>query len=346
MTPFGLATTAPRRRDDLAARAAELEALQQQFGAPKIEQDSPGFLARTIDVLSGFNFATAGFVDEIGQGNGLGAAVSRATRELLSSARSLPFASLVIPEIKAEKEAFGKVLEDLGMPTITLGDVLPALEGTIVGEWVNTRGALGLVFDVAADPLTYFTFGAGGAIRRGLLKAGSIRFSRGGDKLFRKELTALRKEVADPKSRNEFLQTFERETRDIQNRVVERGRLLGGREGQVAAFNEARESMLQQAAYDRAIAKHGVDAVLDQGGIKWWGRPVIKGKTIRAITSKYGEPVVDAVRRFEWGAVGRRCWRAGCLSGLPIPTGGITSTSTLTDSQILPTRLKQGRSLH
>lgn len=284
---------------ELQQEADFLESRNRAFGAPEIEQDRPGFLARTIDVLSGFNFAIAGFTDEIAQGNSLGAALARSTRELYSSARSLPFGGF-LPEVDAEKEAFGKVLEDAGFGTKTLGDVLPFLEGTIIGSF-GSRGALGLTLDIASDPLTYFSFGQS-AIARQLLKSGLKRFSRPGNKLFGKELALARKELKESDSLLRFAGDALDEDSILRvGRQVKRGRSLGGASFADDVAEAGAEDILQEVAYQRVIKRFGEDAILDMGGIKWFGRNLVKGKTLKAIYSKFGKPLTDTIRKFEFG---------------------------------------------
>jgi len=284
---------------ELQQQAQQLELQNRQFGAREIEQDKPGFLARTVDVLSGFNFAIAGFADEIAQGNGLGSALARSTRELFSSARSLPFGQL-LPEVDAQKEGFGKVLEDAGFGTKTLGDVLPFLEGTIIGNF-GSRGALGLTLDVATDPLTYFTFGQG-AVAKQLLGSGLKRFSRPGSKLFGKELALARKELKESDSLLKFAGDALDEDSILRvGRQVGRGRSLGGAKFADDVAESGAEDILQEVAYQRTIAKFGEDAILDMGGIKWFGRNLVKGKTLKAIYSKFGAPLTNTMRKFEFG---------------------------------------------
>ncbi|MCP4004838.1 MAG: hypothetical protein GY725_11635, partial [bacterium] len=284
---------------ELQQESEELEALQQATGANEIAQDQPGFFARTLDVLQGFNFATAGFADEIAQGKGLGAATARATRELLSSARSLPLLSSIIPDVEAQKETFGQVLESAGVGTVTLGDALPALEGTWFGSFVNTRGTLGLALDIATDPLSYFHFGLGGAIRKTFTGLGTKLLTKRGQKLVSGELSTIRKSLDDPRKAQEILLGAGEDVIGRQSRQAGLDRAYGI--GRLEAADEATEGVLQRLAFDQAIEKHGADAILDQGGIKWWGRPVVKGKTLRAITSKFGEPATKALQRFSWG---------------------------------------------
>ena len=157
---------------NLQQQEEELRALQQQSGARDIEQDKPGALARIIDFLSRPNLAIAGFSEELfGGDRSVTKGVQRALTEIFSG----------VGGIEGEKRAFGEVLERLGVGTKTLADAFPALEGTWVGNF-GSRGAAGLALDIATDPLTYVTFGAGTGIR--VTTSKGIRYlNRAGNKL-------------------------------------------------------------------------------------------------------------------------------------------------------------------
>lgn len=173
--PF-LSAALPRTgSDDLAGRIAELESVQQQTGAPGIEEDKPGVFRRILDLLSRPNYAIAGFVEEVGgEEPSVTRGVKRALTEIFSG----------VGGIQGEKRAFGEVLENLGVGTTTLADAFPALEGTWVGNF-GSRGAAGLALDIFTDPLTYMTFGAGTGLRiatskgvRYLNRAGADEFTK------------------------------------------------------------------------------------------------------------------------------------------------------------------------
>ena len=193
-----------RGRPDIAQQVADLTALQQQTGAPAVDEDQPGFLARAIDVLSGFNYAAAGATEEIQQGKGLPSAAKRFAAELYSSARSLPFAQ-ILPELGGDqKKAFGEVLKGMGVGTVTLGDIVPMMEGTFVGELINTRGTLGVGLDIVSDPLTYFSFGLSTVAKRTLGRFAAQGVKKGvtpkGLKVlngFEKEIRSTTKGLAD-----------------------------------------------------------------------------------------------------------------------------------------------------
>lgn len=175
----------------------ELEQEVDEFGAAPIAQDSPGFLSRTIEVLSGFEFALAGALDEFSQGNGLGAMVGRATSELYESARSLPFGQ-ILPEIGTpERETFSQVFKQMGIPTTTLADVFPAMEGTFLGELINTRGTAALATSVITDPLTYATFGLSAVARRTLPRFAAQGVKKGVNKKGFKELTSIERTIRE-----------------------------------------------------------------------------------------------------------------------------------------------------
>jgi len=136
--------------DDLAAKAAELEALQQQFGAADIPQERPGVFRTLVDLLSRPNFAIAGFAEEVLNDT---PSVTRGTKRALTEIFS------GVGGLQGEKRAFGETLERIGVGTTTLAESFPALDGTWVGNF-GSRGLAGLSLDIITDPLTYMTFGA------------------------------------------------------------------------------------------------------------------------------------------------------------------------------------------
>ncbi len=140
---------------DLRERSRDLEILHRQVGAPAIPQDSPGFFRRIIDVLSRFEFAEAGFVEEFFQGRGLGASLARAGREFFSGIGSL----------EGEKRGFGEVLERLHVPDFgRLSNIIPGAKEFAGGFFdITGRGVGGLMLSIVADPLTYLSRAGKGA---------------------------------------------------------------------------------------------------------------------------------------------------------------------------------------
>lgn len=145
----------------LVQQNEKLTAVAQPLGVQAEEGEQRGFLGtvfnnpvvRTVvDVISRPNYAVAGIADELLQHNSLEGAMGRAFNEIFSG----------IGGIRGDKRAFGEVLERAGYGTVTLGQLVPALEGTWVGNF-GSRGAAGLALDIALDPLTYVTFGASSA---------------------------------------------------------------------------------------------------------------------------------------------------------------------------------------
>ena len=136
-----------------------LEQTAQDVGAPTVAQDSPGVVRRALDLISRPNYAVAGAAEEAfaPQGGGLSAVPGRVVNELFSGVGSL----------KGQKEGFGQVMEQAGVPQLgQLSDILGPLYaehgtgGKFVPEKggaldITGRGALGFVGDVALDPLTY-----------------------------------------------------------------------------------------------------------------------------------------------------------------------------------------------
>ena len=180
--------------DDLRAQVSELELAQQATGARGIEQEGPGALSRIIDVLSRPNYAVAGFAEEVlGEQPSVARGVKRSLAEIFSG----------VGGIKGEKRAFGEVMENLGVGTKTLADAFPALENTWVGNF-GSRGAAGLALDIALDPLTYMTFGAGTGARIALKGGKNAFLNKAGreayGELFRKNMALARPAAkgADP----------------------------------------------------------------------------------------------------------------------------------------------------
>jgi len=168
--------------EKLDARANEAERLLAASGdVPEPAPPTP--LERISDVLLRPNFAGAGFVEEMVTTGDIRQAVSRASRELSSG----------LPGVTGDKETFGKVLEDLGVPEYGhVSSLLPFLFNDSGKGWrfkrgdimdITGRGAIGFGMDVPLDPFTYVSFGtapgAGVVLREGGIK-GIQRFSKVG----------------------------------------------------------------------------------------------------------------------------------------------------------------------
>ena len=280
---------------ELQATEATLRALQQQTGAPEINRDEPGFFARTIDVLSGFNYAVAGAYEESQKGGDISAMLKRAGNELFSSFQSLPLGGFGTKAIfgeaeGAKKKAFGEVLEGLGFGTTTLGDVFPALNSSFLGKLINTRGTAGIALDILADPLTYISFGATAARKVFFRDLGERVLSKSGKGIVDDTVRQMRKKGG---WEHKVLTAQDEWGRRIENWKG----LQPDSVSELVASDELMEQGLRQLAFEKAVALHGERAILDRGGIKMFGYSVIEGKTIKEMTGTFGKPIMDLALR-------------------------------------------------
>lgn len=174
----------------LETRADEAERLLAASGEVP-EPAPPTPLERISDVLLRPNFAAAGLVEELVTTGDIRRALSRAAREHFSG----------LPGVKGDKETFGKVLEDIGVPEYGhVSSLLPFLFNDTGKGWrfkrndimdITGRGAIGFGMDVPLDPLTYVSFGtapgASTVLREGSL-VGIRRFSKAGLKAVTKAM--------------------------------------------------------------------------------------------------------------------------------------------------------------
>lgn len=181
---------APNRRErqetpeitQLETRADEAERLLAASGEVP-EPAPPTPLERISDVLLRPNYAGAGFVEELVTTGDIRRAVGRAFKETYSG----------LPGVQGEKETFGNVLEDLGVPEYGhVSSLLPFLFNETGKGWrfkrgdimdITGRGAIGFGMDVPLDPLTYLSFGTApgaGLVLRGGAISGIRRFSKKG----------------------------------------------------------------------------------------------------------------------------------------------------------------------
>jgi hypothetical protein len=154
---------------ELASQVRQFERARRATGAREVEQDKPGLFRTVVDLLARFEYAEAGALEELVGGKGVGAAVGRAGAELFSGVGGL----------KGEKRGFGEVFERLGVGEMGRLDTLfPFLEDTMVGG-ITGRGSLGFVVGVAADPLTYLSFGTSRLAKVGgkLARVGKGRYA-------------------------------------------------------------------------------------------------------------------------------------------------------------------------
>lgn len=252
---------APEREAELLGQLAEAT------GARAPEQDSPGLFRRVVDVLSRPNYAIAGASEELftERGGGAGAAVKRAGREFFSGIGSL----------KGDKEGFGQVMEQSGVGEGgSFSDIAPFLysetgEGLALergGSFDPTaRGTAGLVGDILLDPTTYLSGGA----------AGAVKFTgKGGTRLLNK----VGKEA--------WQQTQAKYAPEMAKALTLPDDLVRNK-----ALREVRDRAADE--FELTITP----TMVDKGGLKWAGRTVVPGETIR----KLGAGTVAALERVPGG---------------------------------------------
>lgn len=262
----------PPSLDDLRSEVSLLEAEQAQFGAPEIEQDKPGVFRTIVDLLSRPNFAIAGLTEELFVNKrSVTTGATRALAEIFSG----------LGGIEGQKRAFGEVFERGGVPTITLAEAFPALEGTWIGNF-GSRGAAGIAADIFLDPLTY--------VGLGTLKAGKIVSRVGGKPVVRflnqagiAERSRITKEI------------FESLGPDVT--TAER-RLSKQFFGETDDFSLRRTRTKLQSEIERRTSEFLTDPstgdiakqFLEPGGVRFFGKSVASAETIR----KFYQPVVRA----------------------------------------------------
>lgn len=208
------APAGPKPSGPTEESAAALEQTAAAAGAREFAPGPLGFLQRilahpasqtVVDLISRGNYAAAGALEAAAAPAGegikgtepaarLAAAGSRAGREILSG----------LPGITGEKRAFGEVLERLGVPagptaSIVVGAGVPGLY-TETGEGAplqiggpldpTARGALGLVLDIAADPLNLLSAGTGKGLQIAT-EQGAKTFTRAGGRAVAAEVARL-----------------------------------------------------------------------------------------------------------------------------------------------------------
>ena len=154
-----------------AAQFAEMQNVARYHGLLPAGQEAPtpegfkGAFFRVVDLISRPNYAIAGFFDTL-QGTGKEGeyAMERAFREMFSGVAGL----------QGDKETFGDVLEQAGLPEGPKLSDLVGENGLTKNFTPGTRGAVGLALDIFTDPLTYISapvknasvvIGVGGEVR-------------------------------------------------------------------------------------------------------------------------------------------------------------------------------------
>ncbi len=150
------------RKQEELARLEQFAALSDTPEPPAIL----GALEKTVDIISRPTFTVAGFIDELwNEGGSVGDAFKRANRELFSG----------IGGLQGDKETFGGVMEDAGVPRGSFGSkIAPFLFNETGKGWkfekggaadIGARDVGGFAADVLVDPLTYLSFGSKRAVQ-------------------------------------------------------------------------------------------------------------------------------------------------------------------------------------
>lgn len=324
---FGAPEAETERLQKLQKQVADNTALFEVAGIPWPDA-KPSPLERISDLLLRGNYATAAFVDSLLVDNeGIGNAFGSAFRELASG----------IGGIQGEKLLFGDVLKKAGLPEGPgLSDALPFLYNTTGRGWrlkkggvldANARGALGFVLDVAADPLTYVSFGTGRAATQILRQGGKISRKV---PLTKQGLERLATEMADllPRARKEALEEFAKKqgitakelerTLDLPpvlkdltdevltDRVRRLSKLEGGELGvQIAEVNLAATETAREAALHRVVkvaATGTTPGLIDPGGMKFFGRTIVSSEKFK----RAAQPITRFLRAASEMPVGRQ----------------------------------------
>lgn len=261
--PFGMQGGKPTGQSigELQGRKTELEGLAQQHEVFETTRDA---LVTGVqyagDMLSRGSYASAGFAQELLRGNGVGAAVQRSLKELFHG----------MPGVQGERRTYEAVLRDLG---VTEQAGVPAPFG--LGK-ITARGVEGLALDIALDPLTYVTFGAAPAF---------VMISRqGGKALGKVSLTKAGKALVNDIARNVRPDDMElakwMATGEIKDLP---GAPLGSR--QWLENSVQRDITRLQIGYREAgdrmwekIQAGEAQGLIDEGGIKWFGKTVVPGQ--------------------------------------------------------------------
>ncbi len=145
--------TALQRRYDRLRQTVRFHGIEEEASVP-VRAKALGL--GILDLILRPNYAIAGAAEVMFGNNPSKETVGgRVFRELFSGVGGL----------KGDKETFGTVLEQAGVPE---GGSLSDIVGK---NWLTkridptARGMLGLALDIGLDPLTYVTFGAGGAAK-------------------------------------------------------------------------------------------------------------------------------------------------------------------------------------
>lgn len=165
--PFGLDETPKKRKGETTSERLQSAEEHLAAGSVKLgrnlEQPPPrGLGDRIIDVLSAPNYAETKFIDSLLEGVHPNQALELAAQEALDAMTGSP---------KAARMRFGDLMEKHGIGEgMSIADVTPQLYNETGQGWklkkgglldLSVRDAFGATADIALDPVTYLSFGAG-----------------------------------------------------------------------------------------------------------------------------------------------------------------------------------------
>ena len=240
---FGRGGSGPRDRSQ-----EELNRLLQIADAAGTEEprDPLAPLENALDIIARPLYTVAGFTDSLlNEGGSVGDAFQRAGTEFFSG----------IGGLKGQKETFGRVLDDAGVgPGFYMSDIAPNLYNETGKGWrfkkhgggdITGRSIAGFALDVAADPLTYLTFGSGratthllrspavrkelaeqigDAATRQLIEKGKLPFTTAGIKKLAKEGSRELPE-GQRKAITEFLETLAKDDKEVVAKMIRDGEI-------------------------------------------------------------------------------------------------------------------------
>ena len=162
----------PRKRGNAAANLGMPSDLQSDVGQSLASsQEEPSYLSKLIDFASAPLYTVTNTIKDIAEADSFGEGFSDTIKNIGAMGGRLVTGldDLVVPDIllpKAVEDASDRLKEASReqLPHYTVSDIL---EETGAVENPIARGILGFAGDVALDPLSWLTMGAGGAARRG-----------------------------------------------------------------------------------------------------------------------------------------------------------------------------------
>lgn len=294
-------TTKERRRvnqvqDSLATKEGLLD---------KAKQYGIGFLQTPIvrslmDGVQRWESARAvAFEQGVLQGGGQQALLEGFFTEMIGDTKLGKWMGLEDPS----KRTFGDVLEKAGVGEGgTLSDV-------VGDQWFtpyfdpSSRGALAFATDVALDPTTYLTFGAGTAAKQVVGKAGVVNLTEKGAQLV--ENVYKSRVLKAAQEAGEGVADVAKMTLDdfaeVEAKVLQRQRDAMGMEGLAEIGIEHARAKLQDEAGRRVadrLAREGTEGLMYEGGVRMFDMTWLGGsyRGITVLPESAYKPVADAVK--------------------------------------------------